>query len=262
MSLWQRMQYVAEDARASGNLLSIDNQVEVVSDHGIDFVLRLAPQLIEKIRAGRGPRVDNPFLPPEQALTVEPVGPNHQLILNKFNVLDCHGLVVTNQFVDQTDQLLLSDFNAVSLVLSQVDGLIFYNGGKVAGASQPHRHFQVVPKDMGAGVLPVEQTIRACRHHENAKIFPFQHRLYWLPDSEPETLYDAWLKLEFAWMPYNLLLTREWMLVVPRSRESVDGISVNSLGFAGALLAKDEAERETILQQGPMNLLAAVSCEA
>jgi ATP adenylyltransferase len=83
-----------------------------------------------------------------------------------------------------------------------------------------------------------------------------------LPDFEPETLYDAWLKLEFAWMPYNLLLTREWMLVVPRSRESVDGISVNSLGFAGALLAKDEAERETILQQGPMNLLAAVSCEA
>lgn len=261
MSLWQRMQDVADDARASGALLSIDNQVEVVSDHGIDFVVRVAPQLIEKIRAGRGPVRDNPFLPPEAELTVCPIGSHHQLILNKFNVLECHGLIVTNTFVDQSDQLTLADFSAVSQVLEQVDGLVFYNGGKLAGASQAHRHFQIVPRDLGAGSLPVQAAIDACRHHENAKIFPFQHRLYWLPDTSPETLLDAWLKMEYAWRPFNLLLTREWMLVVPRSCESVEDISVNSLGFAGALLAKNEAERSCILEKGPISLLTEVSCQ-
>jgi ATP adenylyltransferase len=55
--------------------------------------------------------------------------------------------------------------------------------------------------------------------------------------------------------PYNLLFTRRWMLLVPRAAEFFGAISVNALGFAGALLAKNEQEMQTLKQQGPMAVL-------
>lgn len=259
-AIWQRMTDVAELARRNGHLLSIPNEFQIVEDGGVPFVVRYAPQLIEKIKASKAPKRDNPFLPPEPELTVGPIGDKHQLILNKFNVLECHGLIVTNEFVEQTDQLALDDFAAVSQVLTDTDGLIFYNGGERAGASQRHRHFQIVPKDMGAGVLPIQQRIESLAHPERQALFPFQYRFFALPDWSPETLFDAWLKLEFAWQPYNLLISQQWMLVVPRHQESVHGISMNSLAFAGALLAKNQQEMDIILSTGPIALLQQVCC--
>lgn len=55
--------------------------------------------------------------------------------------------------------------------------------------------------------------------------------------------------------PYNFLVTRRWMLMVPRSREFVEGISINALGYAGGLLVRDEAQMETVRSRGPMDLL-------
>jgi len=256
--LWQDMIQLAATAQSSGHLVSIPCDIEIIEEQGVPFVVRYAPRLIEKIRASQSPKKDNPFLPPEPELLVGPIGHHHQLVLNKFNVLPVHGLIISNAFVAQTDQLQLNDFAAVHRVLAQTDGLVFYNGGEVAGASQRHRHFQLVPRDMGAGCLPIQAIIDACQQHQHGQIFPFEHRLYWLPDYEPETLLDAWLKLEFAWQPYNLLLTRQWMLVIPRKQESTHQISVNSLGFAGALLAKNETERRVIRELGPMQILQQV----
>jgi ATP adenylyltransferase len=59
--------------------------------------------------------------------------------------------------------------------------------------------------------------------------------------------------------PYNLLATRSWILVVPRHRESVASISINALGYAGALLARNAEQLEFIRRRGPMNLLSAAS---
>jgi len=58
---------------------------------------------------------------------------------------------------------------------------------------------------------------------------------------------------------YNLLATREWMLIVPRSQEDFQSISVNSLGFAGALLVKNESEMQILKQHGPMAILKEVA---
>jgi ATP adenylyltransferase len=45
------------------------------------------------------------------------------------------------------------------------------------------------------------------------------------------------------------------MLVVPRSAERVDGISVNALGYAGSLFVRDAAHRALIERLGPMTVL-------
>lgn len=61
--------------------------------------------------------------------------------------------------------------------------------------------------------------------------------------------------------PYNLLATREWMLLVPRSTECFHGISVNALGFAGALLVRDAEQLALLERHGPMTALRAVAVE-
>jgi ATP adenylyltransferase len=45
------------------------------------------------------------------------------------------------------------------------------------------------------------------------------------------------------------------MLLVPRSREFFEGISINSLGYAGALLVRNEEQLEVLKRCGPMTAL-------
>ena len=60
--------------------------------------------------------------------------------------------------------------------------------------------------------------------------------------------------------PYNLLVTPEWMLLIPRSREAFDGVSVNALGFAGALMVRDQLQLQQIEGAGPLSILRQVAC--
>lgn len=62
-------------------------------------------------------------------------------------------------------------------------------------------------------------------------------------------------------LAYNWLLTTEFMMIIPRKREdseSVDGVSlnINSLGFAGMVLAKTPKELQVVKDKG---LIALVS---
>jgi len=59
--------------------------------------------------------------------------------------------------------------------------------------------------------------------------------------------------------PYNLVVTREWMLMVPRVHEFCRSVSLNSLAFAGALLVRDESQLEQLRELGPMNALVHVA---
>jgi ATP adenylyltransferase len=60
-------------------------------------------------------------------------------------------------------------------------------------------------------------------------------------------------------LPYNLLVTWDWMFLVPRTRGFFHGIEVNSLGFAGTLLARDREQLDFIKREGPMTLLRNVA---
>lgn len=61
--------------------------------------------------------------------------------------------------------------------------------------------------------------------------------------------------------PYNFLLRRAWMLLVPRRREHFGRISVNGPAYAGSLFVRDDAELQLVAEIGPMEILAAVSLE-
>ena len=60
-------------------------------------------------------------------------------------------------------------------------------------------------------------------------------------------------------MPYCLLVTRDWMLLVPRSREFFEDISLNSLAFAGSFFVRNEQQLDRLKSFGPMNALRRVA---
>jgi ATP adenylyltransferase len=60
-------------------------------------------------------------------------------------------------------------------------------------------------------------------------------------------------------LPYCFLVTRDWMLLVPRSREHFEDISLNSLAFAGSFFVWNREQLERLKGYGLINALMAVS---
>lgn len=288
------MREVAERARKSGALQPIATREHFLNDAGLTFVVRVVDSLRRKARERRMPGAEspaNPFLPYETELFVGDAGAEHVCLLNKFPVVDHHVLIVTRQFEEQTAELTGSDFGALwPWLLTQDRSLGFYNGGREAGASQPHKHLQVVPLPLASqgAPIPLEPLLPGpgAREGSEGEIvsapLPFPHRFVRFAGRRPaggaaETLQAARTAEAHALYgrmlaelgvfpdsrgrvpPYNLLMTREWMLLVPRSRESFASISINALGFAGALLAKDEAAADRLRHAGPAEVLRQVS---
>ena len=54
----------------------------------------------------------DPFDTPDEALLVDNLSASHMLLLNKFNVVAHHVLIVTRNFEQQTDPLNLHDLEA------------------------------------------------------------------------------------------------------------------------------------------------------
>jgi ATP adenylyltransferase len=136
---------VAAAARAAGALVSIPTEIKPLSDQGTEFSVRIVGQLARKATPGVPPLSGNPFLPYETALHVADLPPHHVCLLNKFNVVDRHLIVVTRDFASQLEPLNADDFSALAVCLAAANGVGFYNGGPAAGASQRHKHLQWIP---------------------------------------------------------------------------------------------------------------------
>lgn len=248
----------------SGALQSLATRDEFVEHAGVRFLVRVLSDIDGRARATGEPRC-NPFLPYERALWVADVSETHVALLNKFNVIDQHLLIVTRRFEAQETPLSIDDFESLWLCMAEYEALAFYNAGRTAGASQPHRHLQMVPLPLAAG-------------RPGTPIDPLLHRLPWAhavtridslierPAGEAAAitldLYRKMLREVGAEeRPYNLLLTRNWMLLVPRSRERFENISVNALGFAGAMLVRNEGDLRRVTDVGPMNVLQSVGVD-
>ena len=275
-TLWSKLQTQTQHGLATDALKPIDTKHEIVSDGGIEFVVRILTNLKRKTQARKvqTQKKTNPFLPYDPNLYVTHVSDSHVCLLNKFNVVDHHFLIVTQRFESQLDWLNLADFEALYRCLNDVAGLFFYNGGSAAGASQPHKHLQIVPnKSMQ---IPIETVIRTVNFIENtgqSSQLPYAHRIVQLhPNDRPHQWLQHYRQLLESlaigdptgeWQgsqhsAYNLLGTRDWMMVVPRRQDDYLGISVNSLGFAGSLLVKNQTQMDHLKQIGPMTLLKEV----
>lgn len=277
-SLWPAILRQTQHALACGALRPIETTQTTIEDADVTFLVRQVSSVARKEAARKkreaAPPV-NPFLPCDANLVVTDIGDSHILVLNKFNVIDHHLLIVTRRFEPQEALITLSDFAALFVCLDQFDGLGFYNGGPEAGASQPHKHLQIVPLPLGrpGPSLPIEPLLAAARFRDDGigtvPGLPFLHafaRIDGPRETAAQSASDRYRALLDATglhpvdaarqpAPYNLLVTRNWLLLVPRSAASVEGVAVNALGYAGSLFVRDEAQMRIVAQLGPMRLL-------
>ena len=290
-TLWELIQQRTQAALQCGALQPIKTRQMTLPDRGVDFIVRQVSSLARKDKSRRLEAAAyssvNPFLPYDPALYVSDVSDNHVCLLNKFNVIENHVLIVTRDFEHQENLLNQADFAAWLRCLSEFNSLGFYNGGEAAGASQTHKHLQLVPLPLADGryefpfVSVLSHADAQTRNHATSVWrcgLPFSHAIVTLDANQlRDRTAAAYLLSRYEDLlsavgigtvgndhvrqtaPYNVLISKQWMWLVPRSREFYQSISVNGLGFAGSLFVRDSRQFELLRHTGPMEVLRSVS---
>ncbi|KAI9708950.1 MAG: hypothetical protein M1820_003644 [Bogoriella megaspora] len=198
----------------------------------------------------------------------------HVLAANKFCYARPHlMLLTTSGFARQHTPLTTSDFAATITALNgfSCPYLAFYNCGVDGGCSRLHKHLQLLPQRSRsfASFLDAERDgrVEKIEEDEEPKI-PFQW--FWHRFSNPEScavesikgIYDGLLtraaasiglgqaepaaggSVEAA-VPHNMLLTKRWMVVIPRRKAAINPeAGVNALGMVGVIAVATEKEIE------------------
>ena len=292
-TLWKKAQERTEHATRLNRLYTMTTDHRFMEQGGISFIVRvlLKPTGKDKTAVDWSKdlsdpgQVPSPFLHRDESLFVADISETHICLLNKFNVVGHHLLLVTRSYEDQETMLSLEDFEALRACMQEFESLAFYNAGRTAGASQRHKHLQIVPLPLAPSgpKIPIEPAVESAVRRDSVglmPVLPFVHavaliddlRLEPVPVAASEMLRRYHSLLNAAGLrrdstedtrerpaPYNFLATRRWMMLVPRSREKFETISINSLGFAGALLVRDEAQMNTVREHGPMVVLSKVA---
>jgi len=265
----RRAEAVSAEALTQGALVPLQTRVhDLPALH--PFVVRELLSRSPRHLRPEGPK-PNPFLPWDQPLEVDRFGGSHVLLLNKYPVQANHLLVITQQWQPQGGWIATEDWAAVARVGADFGGLWFFNSGATAGASQPHRHLQVLPRQAGESSCPLAPLLRS-QLAGAAPPWPWAYRLSPRWDAAggrdlPELYRRHALALGLGSPaaeamprhPYNLLFDDDWFLSVRRVREHGAGFSVNGLGFAGYLLSTERSDRDWLERQGGWALLAAVA---
>lgn len=269
--LWERVACRARSAVAAGKLIPLETDEEVIEEAGARFLLRQARRLPAKMPGeGQGEGGFDPFLPYDPDLFVANASATHVVLLNKFSVQEHHLLVVTREFEAQEDLLTGADFAAICRCLAERESLGFFNCGALAGASQCHKHLQLVPLPLSERTSPLPiaplldvRGVLPFRHAQRRIVRPADPDV-WAVEAE-RAYRDAIAELGLqpgsaahCLKPHNLLLTWDRLFVAPRGRERYHSISVNGLGFAGSFLVRSAGEADLVRRAGPLRVLQAV----
>ena len=265
----------SQEALENGALRPLSTDIETWAGSGDGgFEIRHLVGAPPRHLRAAGPK-PNPFRPWDQRLELTRVGNEHVLILNKYPVQLGHMLLISQSWQPQVGWLSLMDWTAVCQVNQDTGGLWFFNSGPQAGASQPHRHLQLLPRKQGDRLCPRDAWFQ--QHLLDATSSRPMDSLERSISIKPlpltwsgSVLLEVYLDLcqhsglgspqrnEKPLAPYNLLISAGWMALIKRSCDEVHGYSVNALGFAGYLLSTERSNRTWLEAHGPEALLKKV----
>ncbi|KAM9958073.1 hypothetical protein ACTFIW_013049 [Dictyostelium discoideum] len=262
----------------------------------------------------------DPFLPCDKDLFVQQLFDRHNLVLNKYNVSNHHSIIATKDFENQVNPLNQFDFKAIWKCIKECDMLCFFNCGPNSGASQPHKHVQLLTTPFNYDEphlkCPIESLFLKYKDLPNESIFqidelPFKTAALYYDQSKLKSFeqlefienenennnssnnnyhLSKYFELQYKSLlnhlelntdndnnpvnydlvstdkeymcklkSYNFIMTKDWMFIVPRSTYQSKGISINSVGFTGAVLVRKEEELETLKSNGIISILKDVS---
>ncbi|KAJ5074487.1 ap-4-a phosphorylase ii [Anaeramoeba ignava] len=253
-------------------LMCIPTESQLFEDGPLNFIFRILESQKQKPNAlhnNKKEKQKNPFEPPfEEHLYICELK-NHHLLFNPFCISEKHLLIVTKKFEKQETLIAKKDFEAALECINAVKSLCFYNSGINSGASQPHRHFQLIPiDDSKFNYIPLEKLIFS-KERKKEEIIQLEELGFinscFIFDFDKNFLsvdhvFDSYQKIVDKLdlnekTSYNLLLTKKWIFVVPRSKESFDNIGVNSMGYVGSFFFKTQDDLKKAIKNGPLFIL-------
>jgi sulfate adenylyltransferase (ADP) / ATP adenylyltransferase len=270
------LQDLFQERIQKGGVIYIESTREQLNDGKYEFDLAYCPALVKRVSDERHQREaksakTNPFLPPDPKTLIKSIqldsGAAYNIFFNKYCVAPMHLLLTTAEFETQDCILNWDDFVAVKQVADEFafakseekDWMIFYNCGILSGASQYHKHIQLmmVGKD---GQVPLSIS-------DMEEIYGPRHFCAIPNGFKGDELLKEWYHSYTKLMTYvepgrstNILFTKTWMLVVPRKQLGFGDWNPNSLIFAGYLLSRSDEETKMIKELGPINIIKTLGC--
>ncbi|RCK67855.1 Protein APA1 [Candida viswanathii] len=266
------------------------NEIEkaTVGDTTVDVQLTLLKSLMHRPESGN--KDENPFAKPEPELTVvDSYGADEEfkIVFNKFPVVPKHFMLLTKEFKSQDTPLSPNELFATYNILAALDKqksesneewFAFYNCGPESGASQPHKHIQFMTLPPRSEFKPYAETLdkildpRGVQVPAQNKDLPFAHFAVQIPDTveDESVLAELYVNIlqrtltelrenDQTHISYNFIMTRKYMLMVPRSKGKYDEkMGINSCGFQGLLLCKNDELFEMVKSVGPLQILGEV----
>ena len=172
----------------------------------------------------------------------------------------------------------------------------FYNCGPESGASQPHKHIQFMTLPSREQFKPYAETLFQNKEDDEQqqqpqkiepkqnKDLPFAH--FFIPivaddvvdEEELPNLFSSILQktltelreTEQTHISYNFIMTLNYMLMIPRSKgkyggdenkdedKDKDKLGINSCGFQGLILCKNQELFDLVKSVGPLQILKDV----
>ena len=257
-----------------------------LTDQGVEFLVRRATNGNSQPVDGAEVGLNGLASSADTDLYLGGIGDTHHCVLKKSSIYTSHLLLVTQQFEPQETLLRMRDFVALSTCLREYDGIGFYDAGPIAGAKGGHKHLQLVSLPLSSNstsipiATPLSNVDASGTRIRNAPGLPFAHAfgrvspsLFDGPLRAGEVTYDLYVDMmemlgmhgtrtdgEFRQtVPYNLLITRNWMLLIPRIKACFQTLSIDGLAFAGSLLVDNQEQVDALRKHGPMSALTEVS---
>lgn len=255
---------------------------------GMPYYVSLAKSLIAKDNATKD-KVD-PFESPLESMVVnaDVNGDGKlQLLLNKYPIVEDHLILATKQFARQDSILTPEELITAYKIICDLDDedenkrhLMFFNCGPESGSSQDHKHLQIVK--LPQNFITFQDKLCSGKEHflpsiqdeplQDNKV-AFAHFVLPLPEDSDEvneellamsfvsllqrtlTFFQDWLNEKPNRVKsYNVLLTKNWICLVPRSNaNSLQGyinlkkdqeIEAKKLAEEAKKLAEEQAKKD------------------
>lgn len=182
-------------------------------------------------------------------------------------------LLTLDEHKRQYQALDREDWQALHSVLrgQTSEYVAFYNCGQDGGCSRLHKHMQLIlkPKDSFAAFLDEEDGL------EPDVPFQWLYHRFEFSNITPEDLFTIYNKLlqkatavgaglsenvkglpHGAAVPHNMLVTKKWMVVLPRRRAAVNKeAGANALGMMGVIAVATQKEIDNWISIGPSKAL-------
>lgn len=287
--LYEKYDKAIEDGHMKFNGESVESEYHTLKLG--DLQVNLQYNIIHSLmhRPEKGDFKKNPFEDPEPELTiVEDFGDSNQfrIVYNKFPVVPRHIMLLTKQYKPQTTPLSPDELKATYSILSTLaedkndKWFAFYNCGPESGASQPHKHVQFMTLPRNFKPFPdfiisesdsfIPSTIR--EPLQNANI-PMAHFICKLP-TDLKSLTEEDLIMYFTSLlqraltvsreneaesiSYNVIMTTEYIMIVPRSVGKYKELGINSCGILGLFLFKSDDLLKIVQNDTPQKVWESV----